>query len=185
MIALPQDQIDQQESGPASGIRQAIIRIEGGADESHRIVQGPHAPHVHAVQLVYIVLPAEYPVRATRSDVIGNVAVQDLVQQVKIVAAGNRKGKQVIAPLELLIAAMLQVKHAPQIVGGFVFERRFGIARDVAGAVHIGILAVADECDVAHRFDAIAPAERGCRPRHRARRPTRCVRIHGEQSRQQ
>lgn len=71
------------------------------------------------------------------------------------VSKEREKTKQHISPFRLLKTMMLQIVDAPEAVGRLKFPGRIRRARKISAAEHIRIPAIARQCDVADRADAI------------------------------
>ena len=111
-----------------------------------------------------------------RVDVVRDGAVEHLVLQREVVTAVVGERKKVIAALEMTHPSVLEVVDAAIVVGGDELLRRAGKGGDVAAAILIGVLRVADQRDVAQLEYSLGAAQRrGCRVdrvfRRRARHP--------------
>ena len=140
----------------ARGADESRAGIEHRSHQHDRIRHHQHAAHVHAIDLQRVVAFARDAHRLLARDVVGEIAVEHLVDRRPAVAERRKKREQHVAALGELEPAVLEVVDAPQLVGGQVLLRRGGLAGDAAAAELVGVLRVAGQRDVP---DAAYPLE--------------------------
>ena len=116
---------------------------------------------MHAIDLQRVVAFARDAHGLLARDVVGEVAVEHLVDWRPAVAKGREKRKQHVPALGELEAVVLEVVDTPQLVGGEVFLRRGGLAGDAAAPELVGILRVPGQRDVPDAAYALQAAKYG------------------------
>ena len=157
VVALAGRQVEYLQVVLLAQLAELRRRIESRAHDGHRIVQHVEAPRAHGCLRDACRL-------AVRADIEGDVAVEGIVHaDIAIHVACVRKDEVLDVALLHVHAAVLEVDHA--LVGADVdpLLRGIGRARDVAAAVLVGDLAIADDLERLRAHDLVFAAESGNR----------------------
>jgi hypothetical protein len=138
-VALLQLQVDQGEAAFLPPVADRAGGVERGADGHDGIGVHPHAAIAGVAGPDGLVLLV---------DVVGDGAVEELPLQSEIMAAVRGEREKIVAALLVIHAPVLQVVDAAIVVRGDELLRRTRESGNVAAAVLIRVLAVANHGDV-------------------------------------
>ena len=157
-VALSKGEVHESEAVLLPNVAELRRRVERGAYRHRGVRVHPH--------------PALARTVGTHSDagahahgpigthIVGDVAIEHLVELSEAVPTVYREREEVIAALRHAHAAVLEIVDTSQVVGSDKLHRRVWKPRDVPAPVLVGVLAVADEGQIPQRRYPLCSSER-------------------------